>query len=169
MNFQCEIATLGDIDSLNKLFLLCSENMIKLFDLHHWENQYPQDLLKSRIENNLVYKVVSDGNMIGCFMLEKDYPQPYLDAVPIDDKPFRYLTRLALLPELQQKGIGSDILKKSEDIAIKNGAVIMRLDMLENYEQLFRFYVKNGYKKIGTGHTRRYTIAFMEKDLPGAS
>lgn len=154
------------MQKINNIYFACSEDMKENYNLDHWDNPYPQDTLKRRINNGLVYKVIDDsGEFIGTFMLEKEYPQPYVDAAEPDDKSFRYLNRLAITPTIQSKGIGSKVLKQAEEIAKSEGAEVMRLDFLADYEQLEGFYLKHGYKHTGEGKTRRFTIAFMEKEL----
>jgi GNAT superfamily N-acetyltransferase len=133
------------------------------YNLNHWDSPYPQDLLEKRILNGIVYKIMSNDDFMGSFILEEEYPPPYIDSMSIDDIPFRYLTRLAVFPDHQLSGIGSWALRESEKIAKTSGAKIMRLDILAHYTQLAHFYEKNGYSKIGTGQTRRFTIAFYEK------
>lgn len=159
-------ANISDLQKINDLYFACSEDMKYRYNLNHWENPYPQETLIRRIEEGLVYKIISEsGNFIGTFMLEKEHPQPYIDAANPDNTSFRYLTRLAVSPSVQSKGVGSYALKEAENIAKSEGAEVMRLDFLANYEQLEKFYLKHGYKHTGKGNTKRFTISFMEKKL----
>ena len=62
--------------------------------------------------------------------------------------------------EYRKKGIGTQILKHAEKIAIEKGAKISMLDTFDF--QAEKFYLKNGYKPIGEmkgfpkGHRRIY-------------
>lgn len=162
---EIRLAKKSDIQELNALYDACSEKMKVEFNLNHWNNPYPRELLEKRIDKGTVYKVNSNDQMIGSFMLEEEYPQPYINAINMDNVPFRYLTRLAVMPNTQSKGIGSKTLKQAEEIAKSQGAKIMRLDLLSEYPQLEQFYIKNGYKRIGIGKTRHFTVIFMEKEF----
>jgi len=162
---EIKLATESDIDRIKQIYYECSADMQTKFGLDHWSNPYPQDVLKRRINNGMVYMVLQHSIQIGTFMLVPEYPESYINAVEEDDTSFLYLSRLAILPETQSKGIGSKVLENAEKIAREQGAKVLRLDLLSNHKHLEKFYIKNGYKKIGTGNTRRFTISFMEKEL----
>lgn len=162
---EIKLATESDIDRIKQIYYECSADMQTKFGLDHWSNPYPQDVLKRRINNGMVYMVLQHSIQIGTFMLVPEYPESYINAVEEDDTSFLYLSRLAILPETQSKGIGSRALGKAEEIAKSQGAEVVRLDILSNFKKLEKFYIKNGYNQIGTGKTRRFSITFMEKKL----
>ncbi len=163
MNYK--LATLNDVERINDLYFKCSENMKQKFGLNHWDSPYPQDLLESRIKNNCVYVAYDDDLFIATFMVVKEYPQPYIDAIGDDNIPFRYANRLAVLPELQGRGIGKWGMAQMEQISMDLGAKVLRLDALSNHEILLRFFKNLGYEITGIGKTRRFQVVFHQKFL----
>lgn len=56
--------------------------------------------------------------------------------------------QLAVLPEYQQKGIASHLIKLTEIIAKNHGAEEIAVDTAENNTTLFNYYKKNNYRFI---------------------
>lgn len=56
---------------------------------------------------------------------------------------------LGVLPGSEHKGLGSQILQKSEESAQKFGAKSIIINTHSMHPQIHNFYQKNGYKKIG--------------------
>lgn len=162
---RVELATLDDIPRLNELYSRCSESMKRKYGLNHWDSVYPQDLLAKRINEGQVYLVHKRDKFVASFMLVKEYPQPYIDALAVDSRPFTYLNRLAVFPELQGQGIGKWCMGQLESLAAKSGSEVLRFDILADYPQLRDFYTKLGYVQIGEGRTRRFSVQFYEKPL----
>ncbi len=67
--------------------------------------------------------------------------------------------------EYRKKGVGTQILKHAEKIAIEKGAEISMLDTFDF--QAERFYLKNGYKPIGEmkGFPKGHRRIYFSKDL----
>lgn len=162
---EIKTAVIQDIEMIEQIYFQCSEDMKLQFNLNHWESPYPKDILSERIASNSVYKLVRGNDIIATFMLTSEYPNTFADYIGIDETPFLYLSRLAVIPDRQSKGIGSYCLSYAEQIAKEKGAQVIRLDVLSNHTLLLNFYIKNGYRRLGSGNTRRFKIEFFEKKI----
>lgn len=56
-----------------------------------------------------------------------------------------YFGQFAVLPALQNSGIGSELVRSVEDIAARNGAASIALDTAETAYHLIDYYRKRGY------------------------
>ena len=71
---------------------------------------------------------------------------------------------LAILPEYQNRGFGSDFMQFIHDEAIRLDCKIIRLGMIDDNTELKAWYKKHGYKTINLTKfdTVTYTVGLME-------
>src|SRR6478672_7821994 len=104
-----------------------------------------------REKNNLMMGAYEDDQMLGCCMLVEEEP----DTVR--------LRQMAVLNDLQGKGIGKALMQFAENLARDRGYKRITMHARKN---ALGFYEKMGYKKIGT-EFEEITIPHyvMEKEL----
>ena len=71
---------------------------------------------------------------------------------------------IAILPEYQKNGFGSELLQFSKEEAKKRGCEKIRLGMVDDNIELKRWYEKHGFKTVELIHyaTVTYTAGKME-------
>lgn len=83
------------------------------------------------------------------------------------DAPILYLSRFAVLPNLQGQGLGLYLLNLAESIAEKEGCRALQLDTAQSAKYLLEFYSSQGFQIIRPifydGKT--YTSWILEKEL----
>ncbi len=85
----------------------------------------------------------------------------------IDDRPCLYVSRFAVLPDLQGVGIGLHLLKLAEQIARREGFVCMQLDTAQPADHLVRFYQNYGFQIMKPIYYegKTYSSWILEKSL----
>ena len=109
----------------------------------------PDELEKEK--NNLLMAAYEDDQMLGCCMLVEEEPQTVR------------LRQMAVLNDLQGKGIGKALMQFAENLARDRGYRRITMHARKN---ALGFYEKMGYKKIGK-EFEEITIPHyvMEKEL----
>lgn len=108
--------------------------------------------LYSDMLNNLLFVLYSDGKLVGHIRFK------------FDNKNAR-IYRVCVLPEYQNKGIGSLLLKYIENYAKIHGIKSIGLTTIYGVDYLNKFYAKNDYKLYSSNDSRGYTRALMIKEL----
>jgi ribosomal protein S18 acetylase RimI-like enzyme len=59
------------------------------------------------------------------------------------------LYSIAVLPDIGEKGLGRALLAVAEEVAHRNGRLLLRLEVREDNPRAIRLYEQNGYRRIG--------------------
>ena len=101
--------------------------------------------------HNLLMAAYEDDNMLGCCMLVEEEPETVR------------LRQMAVLNDLQGKGIGKALMQFAENLARDRGYKKITMHARKN---AIGFYEKMGYRKIGTEfHEITIPHYVMEKEL----
>ena len=90
-----------------------------------------------------IVKYVEDGKILGCVELHKEEEKLYLGM-------------LTVLPHLQGKGIGKELLKVAEVEAKKQHCISIFMTVISVRKELVDWYVRHGY--INTGETKPFAF-----------
>jgi len=82
-----------------------------------------------------------EGSIIGCVYVERRIRQ---------QNAYAYLGLLAVAPECQQYGVGSQLMLEAEDYCRKLGCRSMEIKIVNLRDDLPEFYRKRGYRETGT-------------------
>ena len=109
----------------------------------------PEELEKEK--HNLLMAAYEDDQMLGCCMLVEEEPQTVR------------LRQMAVLNDLQGKGIGKALMQFAENLARDRGYRRITMHARKN---ALGFYEKMGYKKVGKEfHELTIPHYLMEKEL----
>ncbi len=83
------------------------------------------------------------------------------------DSPILYLSRFAVLPNLQGQGLGLYLLNLAESIAVKEGCRALQLDTAQSAKYLLEFYSSQGFQIIRPifYEGKTYTSWVLEKKI----
>ena len=76
-----------------------------------------------------------------------------------------FLTSIAVVHDYKNKGVGSLLLSKVEDYAVKNQVSVVELELNSRSNKLKEFYKKNGYKQIDSINDKELDIIKLIKVL----
>ena len=137
-----EIAKEDDIYEICQLLKIVSE------DLHNrgikqWMNEWKMlDIREFVLKQNIyVLRFEKKGEIIGLFSLEEN--KLFIGQFPES----LYLSKVALLPKYQRKGIGAKMIQKAIEIVHSQGKVVV-LDCWNGNKKLKEYYTKIGFKYI---------------------
>ena len=137
-----EIAKEDDIYEICQLLKIVSE------DLHNrgikqWMNEWKIDDIREFVlkQNIYVLRFEKKGEIIGLFSLEEN--KLLIEQFPES----LYLSKVALLPKYQRKGIGAKMIQKAIEIVHSQGKVVV-LDCWNGNQKLKEYYTKIGFKYI---------------------
>ena len=75
------------------------------------------------------------------------------------------ITRMRVHPQYQQRGFGSQILRRLEERAVGLQYQTLHSDTLISQTAARDLYRKNGYREIGRGKKSGFDVVFFEKGL----
>ena len=145
-DFNIRELTSADIDILNKFWekLSSSDKSIsKLYDLKSDLSIMKKELLSSKSGSVILGNIdEADENLLrGIASLD------LLDYVR------GWLTFLVVLPQYRKKGIGNELIKKSESIFKQNGKYIFRAPTPKFFISVRALLEKNGYQQLRIGQS----------------
>ncbi len=151
------------IEEMYGIIVACGKYMQKQYGLTHW---YPPNPVEEIFQPSLgkeIYAVKQEGNpqTIGTFTIDMSTKLNQLSKLTKHpESKILYISKLAILPEYQGKGIGTWCMKSIEQIAMIKGCSTIRLDAFLENTQLLKFYhCKLGYDIKG------YTTEQDEDDI----
>lgn len=139
-----------DVSIIVDIIKQCSDLMIKQ-GMDYWSNAWKFERIKAMVSDSSVFLIYLNGKIIGTITYSNKH-HSYYDG---SEKKFWnentnnvvYISRFAVLPEYQNNGVGSEIIKIIEDQLTDYKYV--RLDIHPSNKRLVNFYVKNGYSLVG--------------------
>ncbi len=75
------------------------------------------------------------------------------------------IARMRVHPNFQRQGFGSALLRHLEKRAAELGYRTLHLDTLVVQEAAQHFYLRHGYRCVGSGHKEAFEVVFFEKQV----
>jgi len=145
-------ASIADVEALHAILVECGFDMRDRLGLAHWVPAYPRQLFEEQAKEGEVYwiGVRENDNPVATFTASQEAPA-YLNPSLWDSggEPSFYLTRLAVLPRFQRRGIGRACIGAVERLALERDCRSVRLDAAEQHARLLNWYVKLDYREVG--------------------
>jgi GNAT superfamily N-acetyltransferase len=157
----------SDPEAVHALLTECGLDLRDRFGLSHWLPAYPLPLLRGAVGQGNVHEVVAnEGSLVATFTVSPEAP-PYYGDVPWspEGEPAVYVSRLAVRPAEQGRGLGRWCMAWIEDDARRDGFAAVRLDAYAGHARLLRFYRSLGYDERGTFVANARPLVCFEKVL----
>ena len=163
------------VEELHAILCACGLDLNARLGLGHWDPPYPLHLLQRDAREKEDYAVADTERgqrPLATFTLGTQPPPYYGDATLWAEPAAHaaYLTRLAVLPAEQGRGIGRWCMARAEALARERGWAYLRLDVHGGHTSLARFYQGLGYEPRGTVAVRSPNepgLLCFEKRLDG--
>lgn len=121
--------------------------------LNQWQDGYPAiEDIQQDIEKQMSYVLIEDSTIIGTVALDPFGETAYenlFDGQWRFDMPYLTVHRMAIAEHVAAKGIGTQFLKRIEEIAIEKNIPQIRLDTHEENTVMQRVALKNDYVYAG--------------------
>lgn len=164
MDYQFTLATETMLDQIysliEKRIKWMDEKGIKQWNVTDYTRIYPKTYYQKQIEENHVYVLVDSATTVvgAIVLLEEDErweDSPCCKAYYLHN----------FVTDSQVKGVGKQILRAVEDLAIKKKKQKLRLDCAEGSAFLNQYYEGEGYQLVGTCIEGLYKGNKREKKL----
>ena len=154
-------------DSLDELTSLINKaySIYTEMGLNYMAVDQTQDVTARRIRKGLCLVVWQNSKIIGTITYKP--PWKCKGSPWYRKKDVAKFNQLAVDPNVQQKGIGGELLELTESIAKAHGAKELALDTSENAVGLIEYYKKRGYRFIEfvNWNSTNYRSVIMSKTL----
>ncbi len=164
MSYQVEKIDADEVDAVHDILRECGQDLKLRLGLGHWDPPNSLHLMRREAEANWVYAVRDGERTVATFTIGAE-AFSYCDITIWEAPKARaaYLSRLAVLPELQGSGIGTWCMKTIEELAAVDGCAAVRLDVHGRHEKLLGFYARLGYSRRGVVRFRGADLVCFEK------
>lgn len=157
-------------DSLSDLTNLLHAAYRRLADmgLRYMATHQSEAVTRERVEQGTCLVAELDGRLCGTILFRDPvgtHGCPWYDRFDVAS-----LGQFAVDPEIQARGIGRQLLRKADELAIASGAAELALDTAEPATHLVEWYTRLGYRFIEHAqwsHTN-YRSVILSKRLPSA-
>ena len=154
-------ATNNDLARVVEIANFCADHMISK-GIFQWDKNYPcKETFQSDLEEGSLYLIENKKEVLGCICISLIIDDFY-KSVKWLTKTHKnvYIHRLAIHPNYQGKGLALKLMDFANEIAIKNNCESIRLDTFSGNPRNNKFYLLQGYTKIGEIYFRN------QSDMP---
>lgn len=144
MNFR--LAVNNDLPRLKTMYKKIIGNMIKN-NIQIWDSVYPSEFFQQDIENNRLYILTEDNDIVAAFALcDSNGGEGHLKWKDIKGKAI-YIDRIGVNVNYLRQGIGGIMLKSAMKLAKQKGAEYLRLFVVDINKPAINLYLKNGFNQ----------------------
>jgi GNAT superfamily N-acetyltransferase len=189
MDLKYRRAAPGDVDPLHAIVAACGLHLHRTLGLPHWDPPYALERMRQDAAEREVYAVTDGETEAGAAdAFTAGAPQPrgrIVGTFTVGERPIAcyspslwsvpsasalYLNRLAIVPDLQGRGLGRACMAEVERLAALRDSAFVRLDAVTAHAALCDFYRRLGYLERGPFDNLGVPVTCFEKSLPrGAS
>ncbi len=144
MNLQ--LATINDYKKIKEHYSQVVKNMCDN-NIDLWNSDYPICTLEKDINNEQLYILTLDNDIIGSFVLNPFSNSKDNVVWKNNNSTALYLERFCINPKYKNKGYGSTLLKYAEELSNKQNALYLRFFVVDFNYPAISFYEKHNYKK----------------------
>ena len=127
---------------------------------YQWDENYPQakDFIRD-IEKGDLFISEREGVLLGFVCVNKTEPVEYIGLNWSLAEDAMVVHRMAVNPFYRRKGVGTELMKFANEIALKNNIRYLKTDTYSTNTKMNALFVKCGYKFIGE-------MSFLGKEKP---
>lgn len=159
------VAQEDDAAELAALQNSAARELTRLHGSGHWSYETTERGVIWAIKGNRVLVVRHEGAIAGTLQLQTRKPWAIDPSCFSEVHRPLYLTSMAVLPELQRKGIGRRLLDEACDHAREWPADVVRLDAYDSPAGAGAFYAKCGFTEAGRRTYRGEPLIYYERLL----
>lgn len=126
---------------------------LKNNNVDQWQNGYPnEEVILNDIKNDSSYVLEDSDEIIGTTALSFDGEETYNNIYEgkwLSNGKYAVIHRIATSNSGDRKGIGTEIIKKSEEICLLKGVKSIKIDTHEDNLTMQKLLEKNNFKYCG--------------------
>ena len=152
-----ELATQLDFDAIITFYDDVTERTPEMATYARWsKGKHPTvEGIRAYIDEGSMYLYREEGNIVGAMAVTMYQGEDYhaIDwTQQVDDDKVAVIHILAVSPDAQGKGIGSEMIREAICLAQNNGMQTIRLDALASNTPAHRLYKRLGFEYRGKQH-----------------
>lgn len=150
------------IEDIKNVMEIIKETIVEMhsYGNYQWDENYPQekDFLDD-IQKGDLFVIEREGKLVGFVCINKVEPVEYngLNWSLNDDA--MVVHRMAVNPAYRKNGIGTELMKFADELALKNNISYLKTDTYSLNSKMNRLFEKCGYKLVGE-------MSFLGKEKP---
>ncbi len=144
---ELRLAIMDDLSQLKNMYKEIIKNM-NSNNINIWDEIYPCEFFQLDIENNQLYILLDNDEIISAFTLS--YSNIGDDSVNWKDNTARalYIEKLGVNVKYLRKGIGSIVLNKVMELSKEMNVEYLRLFVVDENYPAINLYKKAGFEKV---------------------
>jgi len=148
------LARLEDLNKIKDMYTKIIKNMYDN-DIKIWNEYYPNEVFKSDIEQEHLYLLKENENILGSFVIyEHENPEEDVEWENSKEKSY-LLNRVGVNVEYLRQGIGQKLINEACALAKDKGAKYLRLLVSEVNVPAINLYLKCNLKKVNGIHEEK--------------
>jgi predicted N-acetyltransferase YhbS len=160
------VASLSDARALTALRTAVARGMTEKFGEGHWSASPTKADVVRQIRASRVLVARADAGIVGTVRLITARPWAIdSSCFTLVTKPL-YVLGLAVSPEHRDKGVGRHLMDAAKDTARSLHAEALWLDAYEHSAGAGPFYMKCGFRKVGSTKYREMPLSYYEWLVP---
>lgn len=140
------LAKMDDLPQLKVVYREIINNMNNE-NIEIWDDIYPCEFFYNDIENNSLYVLVENDEIVAAFALCNSSAGAAFVKWKNEHHKALYIDRFGVNVNYLRKGIGSIMLNKAISLAKEKGAESLRLFVVDINEPAINLYIKNGFER----------------------
>jgi GNAT superfamily N-acetyltransferase len=162
VRLQFRLAEPADAAELASLRGAAADALTGKFGEGHWSGNVSERGVISGLRHAQVWVAIADGRIVGTFRLATKKPWAIDRGFFTPVKRPLYLTDMAVLPDLQRKGVGRACLLQAVEAARAFPANSICLDAYDAVAGAGDFYAKCGFREAGRVAYRGVPLIYYE-------
>ena len=150
------IYSYSQIKDVANIITSCGEDMYKKYNLSHWRNSLVKTILivyyTCVLRHTTIWGVYRGTEMVATFQTRKQGQN-------------LNFCKFAVLPKYSGQGIGAKCITIMNDIALQYSLHGLTCEVLGESEHALNFYLKRGFKIVGSVKTLKYTEFKLLKEI----
>lgn len=159
-------ADIHNLDEIMFMYKAAIDDMIS-HGIMQWDDIYPdRETVRQDIIKGEMYFVKYNNVLTAVYTVNSECDDEYLNGNWENiSEPYFIIHRLCVNPSLQNRGIGTSVMRHVEEWARNNHATSIRLDCFTRNINAIMMYTRLGYTVTGFAKYRKGTFILMEKSL----
>lgn len=152
-------AVMEDIKECMQIIKVTIAEM-RTYNNTQWDENYPQEIdFISDIQRGDLYVAEREGKLVGFACINKAEPVEYTGLNWSLNEDCMVVHRMAVNPYYRRNGIGTELMKFADELALKNNLRYLKTDTYSINAKMNALFKKCGYDLVGK-------IRFLGKEKP---
>lgn len=149
-------------EDINDIMGIIKETIAEMhsYGNYQWDENYPQEKdFMNDIKKGDLFVAEKEGKLIGFVCINRIEPAEYNGLNWSLNDEAMLVHRMAVNPVYRRTGIGTELMKFTDELALKNNIRYLKTDTYSLNSKMNRLFEKSGYKLVGE-------MSFLGKEKP---